>query len=99
MAKIAKKFLEEPTDSGFYLEKMSEDLARFTEALETMSHAQARDIMRILSLLLEAVEKMGATRTAIDISDTRPNRWEIVVEDRDIEGFIKKVTLRGMSSL
>ena len=55
----AKDFLKQPIPEPNYIKRMSKELARFTKATEDMNQSQAKDVVRVLQLVLTAIDSMG----------------------------------------
>ena len=94
----AKDFLKQPIPEPNYIKRMSKELARFTKATEDMNQSQAKDVVRVLQLVLTAVDSMGKEPVVpvmapvkVDIKDTRPVPTGIRVTKRDKAHLIDEV--------
>ncbi|MFH1230997.1 MAG: hypothetical protein V1709_05815 [Planctomycetota bacterium] len=61
------------------MDRVADELAKFTEAIKTMSQEQAEALLKALQLLVLATD--------------RPKEWSIEVAKRDRNGMIESVRL------
>jgi len=95
----AKDFLQKPIPEPNYIKRMSKELARFTKATEDMNQAQAKDVVRVLQLVLAAVDGLGKDKPIsitpapmkVDITDSRPLPMGLKVTKRDRAHLIDEV--------
>jgi len=81
------------------IDRVADELARFTMAVQTMSQGQADNIAKILRLVLVAAEKMATIDPVmispppvhVKINDSRPKRWRMENFTRDRDGKIEGV--------
>ena len=95
----AEDFLNKPIDSSIYIKDMSKELARFTRAIESMSKSQADDVVRILNVVLTAIEELGkvkpqgSTPVNVEVKSDQPKEWDLKVTERDKLGLIDRVKI------
>lgn len=64
------------------MDRVADELVKFTEAVQTMTKSQAEEIAKVLKLVLAAVEKPQA-----------PREWSLKVVRRNSDGMIEGVNL------
>jgi hypothetical protein len=87
------------------MDRVADELSRFTEAVYTMGQGQAQELTKILQLVLTAVDRIGQRNTQmhesgqqpirVNLADTRPTEWGVEIVSRDREGKIEKVKLKA----
>lgn len=71
MADSAKEFLKKPIPEPNYIKRMSDELARFTKSIESMSQSQAKDVLNVLELVLTAVDELGKAKPVVSPAPKR----------------------------
>ena len=80
---------KEPTqiDDREPLDRMADELVRFTEVIQGMNQTQATEIAKVLQTILSVVERIAK------IDSVKPTEWLVKVTARDNMGLIKDVKL------
>ena len=78
------------------MDRVADELARFTDAVRELNQAQAATLAEALSMLMTAVQSVAkasgnAVPVQVDIADSRPRAWEVTVTGRDRAGHIETV--------
>ena len=84
------------------MDRVADELARFTDAVQELTRAQATAMAGALKQMLAAVEAIATNKdkalqpmkldpVQIDIADSRPRAWEVTVTGRDRAGHIETV--------
>ncbi len=100
----AKDFLEKPVENLYYLNKMSNEIARFTRAMESMNQSQANDVVEILGMVLKAVEKLSEVKAVpppvqpinVKITEPKESDYLVRVTKRDRAGLIDEVSIERL---
>lgn len=81
------------------MDRVADELISFTKAMREMNDAQAKDVTKILKLLLTAIEKISVHKEEkkdalkVDITDSRAKEWTMSVVRRSAGGLIEDVRI------
>jgi len=81
------------------MERVADELAKFSEAVTRLSQTQAQEVTAVLGLILNVLKTIAQPKQEkpikIDLSDTRPTAWDVQVTQRDLRGKIQQIKIKG----
>lgn len=81
------------------MDRMADELKRFTAAVQGMTQIQAKEMASLLQTILgvveriASVERMALTERKVEVPERRPLAWSVKVIGRDSAGMIEDVQL------
>ena len=96
MLKIEEDF---DLDEREPIERVADEMETFSKSLLDMSTQQAESMSKMLSMMIQAVNKMASIKVDMPAQPEQQkqiDKWDIKVISRSNAGLIEKITLRGV---
>lgn len=71
------------------MDKVADELSAFTKSIKQINSSQAQDMIKVLSIMVKALEKIGQEKP----EEKRPTEWNLEVVSRDENGYIEKAKM------